>query len=107
MRRRQLDVALTLRGVTVYYIFKNNDPGQGHRAYWFSLNPRGCEAAGDQRAVDEFDVRDLDAADGVAFDGLHDIDTSLEVLIRAIEAGEIKPGMRVPGGRGDETGDAD
>ena len=81
----EADIAVCHLGVTVYHVYKCDDLDQGPRVYWFDLTGHLTPEADGE----DFDVRELVAARG-RLNGYTDSDeTILDVLVSAIEGGEL------------------
>jgi hypothetical protein len=74
------EVFMVHNGVTVYHVYKNDDPDQGTRMYWFDTNEDSQDEGG-------FDTRDLARTLGID-DNSSTLDEYNKRIIRAaIESG--------------------
>jgi hypothetical protein len=82
---RPAEVFTAHNGVTIYHVYKDNDPDQGTREYWF-------DTQADSRDEGGFDVRDLAGALGQTYevdklDGAGEEELKESIIRSAIDAG--------------------
>jgi hypothetical protein len=81
---RDSEVFMVHNGVTIYHVYKDNDPDQGCREFWFDADEDSQEESG-------FDIRDLAhelgmrAESAAIANGASD-NIKMSVLRRAIDA---------------------
>ena len=74
-------IFLEYNGVKIYYVYKNDEEGQGTRTYWYGLN-EWCSDVDDFETNYTFDIRDIEG---------YNENLSIEGnLVRMIDAGLLK-----------------
>lgn len=99
------EVYLRFDGVTVHFVYRDDDLEQGARSYWYSLSPEGSDIGDEDEGT--FDVRDLptwgeaveDTA-GAAVGGSTEEDAAIRTAITLA----IQQGILTKDGRIDRSG---